>query len=105
MTGQTTGTLSRQDGESIAYIKHEGLAPGIIWLGGFKSEMTATKATALDAWAAKAGRAFVRFDYFGHGKSSGDFRRGTISRWKADALAVLDGLTEGSQILVGSSMG
>ena len=105
MTGQTTGTLSRQDGESIAYIKHEGLAPGIVWLGGFKSEMTATKATALDAWAAKAGRAFVRFDYFGHGKSSGDFRRGTISRWKADALAVFDGLTEGSQILVGSSMG
>jgi pimeloyl-ACP methyl ester carboxylesterase len=105
MTGQTTGALSRQGGERIAYMQREGLTPGIVWLGGFKSEMTATKATALDAWAAKSGRAFLRFDYFGHGGSSGDFRRGTVSRWCADALAVLDELTEGPQILVGSSMG
>ena len=86
-------------------MQREGLTPGIVWLGGFKSEMTATKATALDAWAAKSGRAFLRFDYFAHGGSSGDFRRGTVSRWRADALAVLDELTEGPQILVGSSMG
>src|SRR6266568_7778983 len=105
MTGQTTGTLPRQGGERIAYMKREGMTPGIVWLGGFKSEMTATKATALDAWAAKSGRAFLRFDYFGHGESSGDFRHGTVSRWSTDALAVLDALTAGSQILVGSSMG
>ena len=105
MTGPTTGTLSRHGGELVAYSKREGSAPGIVWLGGFKSEMNATKATALDAWAARAGRAFVRFDYFGHGKSTGDFRLGTISRWRDDALAVLDELTDDSQILVGSSMG
>lgn len=105
MTGPTTGTLSRQGGERIAYLKRNGSGPGVVWLGGFKSEMSATKATALDAWAEETGRAFVRFDYFGHGKSSGDFRLGTISRWRADALAVLDELTQGAQILVGSSMG
>ena len=105
MIDPTTGTLSRQGGEHLAYMMREGSRPGIVWLGGFKSEMKATKATALDAWAARAGRAFVRFDYFGHGESSGDFRHGTISRWRADALAVLDELTAGPQILVGSSMG
>jgi pimeloyl-ACP methyl ester carboxylesterase len=67
--------------------------------------MTGTKGTALDAWAAERGRALLRFDYFGHGQSSGNFREGTITRWRDDALAVLDGLTEGPQILVGSSMG
>jgi pimeloyl-ACP methyl ester carboxylesterase len=94
-----------QDCERIAYMTRPGNSPGIVWLGGFKSEMTATKATALDSWAARAGRAFVRFDYFGHGKSSGEFRDGTITRWRDDALAVLDRLTSGPQILVGSSMG
>lgn len=78
---------------------------GVIWLGGFKSDMTGTKATALDAWAKAEGRPFVRFDYFGHGQSSGDFRRGTIGRWKDDALAVFDQVCEGPQVLVGSSMG
>jgi hypothetical protein len=67
--------------------------------------MEGTKARAVDAWAARAGRACLRFDYFGHGSSSGDFMQGTISRWKGDALAVLDALSEGPQILVGSSMG
>lgn len=86
-------------------MQREGLPPGIVWLGGFKSEMNGTKATALDAWAERMGRAFVRFDYFGHGESSGDFRGGTISRWRADSLTVLDELTVGPQILVGSSMG
>lgn len=78
---------------------------GVIWLGGFKSDMTGTKATALDAWALAEDRPFVRFDYFGHGQSSGDFRQGTIGRWKDDALAVLDQICDGPQVLLGSSMG
>lgn len=97
--------LIGKDGERIAYVRHAGHSPGVDWLGGFKSEMSGTKALALDAWTRASGRAFLRFDYFGHGASSGDFREGTISRWRADTLAVLDGLTEGPQFLVGSSMG
>jgi len=98
-------TFLRDDGETIAYNRLAGQAPGILWLGGFHSDMTGTKAQALSAWAERQNRAFVRFDYLGHGQSSGDFARGTISRWRDDALAVLDNLTEGPQILVGSSMG
>jgi pimeloyl-ACP methyl ester carboxylesterase len=98
--------LARSDGERLAYLKRTGTkAPGVLWLGGFKSDMTGAKATALDSWAAEAGYGFVRFDYLGHGRSSGDFRVGTISRWKDDALAVLDQICEGPQLLVGSSMG
>ena len=98
-----TDEIIREDGARVAYVRHAGAAPGIVWLGGFKSDMTGTKAQALESWA--QGRAFVRFDYFGHGASSGDFRDGTVTRWLGDALAVLDRLTEGPQILVGSSMG
>lgn len=105
MSEPDSGTISRPGGERIAYLKRTGASPGVIWLGGFKSEMTATKATALDAWAVRHGRAYVRFDYFGHGSSSGSFRDGTITRWRDDALAVLDEVTAGPQILVGSSMG
>ena len=97
--------LSRPDGETIAYLKRDGKSAGVLWLGGFKSDMLGTKAQALDAWAARRGRACLRFDYFGHGASSGDFRKGTISRWRDDTLAVLDRLCDGPQILVGSSMG
>lgn len=67
--------------------------------------MSGTKALFLDDYCRRRGRAFVRFDYFGHGASSGDFARGTIGRWRDDAVAVIDSLTEGRQILVGSSMG
>jgi len=98
-------TFLRHDGETIAYLQRSGKTPGVIWLGGFHSDMQGTKAAALDEWAAKNGRAFLRFDYFGHGQSSGDFRHGTITRWRDDALAVLDELTHGPQVLVGSSMG
>nr|TFG53638.1 MAG: alpha/beta hydrolase [Hyphomicrobiales bacterium] len=97
--------IKREDGETIAYLKRDGVAPGLVWLGGFNSDMMGTKAEALDAWASDRGRAYIRFDYFGHGQSSGDFRNGTISRWRDDALAVLDTLCERPQILVGSSMG
>jgi pimeloyl-ACP methyl ester carboxylesterase len=98
-------TLLREDGQTIAYLRRDGKPPNVLWLGGFKSDMGGTKAEALDAWAARRGHAYLRFDYFGHGRSSGQFREGTISRWRDDALAVLDRLTEGPQILVGSSMG
>jgi hypothetical protein len=67
--------------------------------------MAGTKAVALDQWARERGRTYTRFDYFGHGKSSGDFRDGTVTRWRDDALSVIDSLTDGPQVLVGSSMG
>jgi len=98
-------TLDRDGGERLAYRKRLGAGPGVLWLGGFRSDMDGLKAQSLDAWAGRTGRACLRFDYFGHGKSSGDFVKGTISRWRDDALAVVDKLTEGPQILVGSSMG
>ncbi len=79
--------------------------PGVIFLGGFASDMTGSKAMALDAWARARGQALVRFDYQGHGASSGDFLDGTIGHWAEDAVAVIDAQSEGPQILVGSSMG
>jgi len=105
MSADTVEFLQREDGERIAYMKRSGKPPGIVWLGGFKSEMIGNKARALDAWSARQRQAFLRFDYFGHGQSSGDFRMGTITRWRNDALAMIDALSEGPQILIGSSMG
>ncbi len=99
------GTLALPGRVTIAYRRTAGRAPGIVFLGGFGSDMTGTKATRLEAFAAARGQAFLRFDYQGHGASSGRFEEGTIGTWAADALAVLDRLTEGPQILVGSSMG
>ena len=97
--------LPREGGERLAYRRVMGQEPGVFWLSGFKSDMSGTKAAYLEAWARAKGRAFLAFDYFGHGASSGDFLLGTIGRWNADALAALDALTQGPQILVGSSMG
>ena len=91
--------------DRIAVRARKGAAPGAVWLGGYLSDMTGTKAEALDGWAARSGRAFVRHDYSGHGESGGDFRDGTISRWLAQSLAVLRAFTSGPQVLVGSSMG
>jgi pimeloyl-ACP methyl ester carboxylesterase len=85
--------------------RRTGSAPGAVWLGGYRSDMAGTKAEALDGWAAREGRAFVRHDYSGHGESGGAFRDGTISRWLAQSLAVFRAFTEGPQVLVGSSMG
>jgi pimeloyl-ACP methyl ester carboxylesterase len=79
--------------------------PGVVFLGGFKSDMEGTKALWLDAWARARGRAFLRFDYRGHGASSGAFDEGCIGDWAADAAAAVARLTEGPQVLVGSSMG
>lgn len=78
---------------------------GLTWLGGFKSEMTGTKASALSDWTRAGGRHLLRFDYYAHGASSGDFRKATVGRWLDDALAAIDTLAQGPQILVGSSMG
>jgi pimeloyl-ACP methyl ester carboxylesterase len=79
--------------------------PGIVWLGGFKSDMTGTKAVAVEKYAAGAGRACLRFDYSGHGESGGSFEDGTISRWLEESVAIIRAKTSGPQILVGSSMG
>jgi pimeloyl-ACP methyl ester carboxylesterase len=98
-------SLTREDGETIAYLQRGGKTPVVLWLGGFKSDMQATKAQALARWAERTDRAFLRFDYFGHGASSGDFRKGTIGRWRDDALAVIDTLAKADLVLVGSSMG
>ena len=95
-----TGALRR-----IAYDKTEGQGPGVVFLGGFKSDKEGTKAIYLEDWAAGRGHAFLRFDYSGHGESSGDFLDGCISDWAEDAAQVIDGVTDGPQILVGSSMG
>lgn len=97
--------LGRPDGNKIAYHKLPGKGPGVVFLGGYASDMTGTKATFLNEWCAKQDRAFLRFDYLGHGQSTGDFTDGTIGRWADDALAVIDELTDGPQILIGSSMG
>ncbi|PZQ60012.1 MAG: alpha/beta hydrolase [Phenylobacterium zucineum] len=99
------GFLDRPDGARLAWRMVEGAGPTVVWLGGFKSDMTGTKAEALAEWAAANGRAYVRFDYFGHGASTGDFADGTITRWRDDAVAVLNELTAGDLVLVGSSMG
>jgi len=89
----------------IAYHRTYGKGPGIVFLPGFMSDMEGGKATALEAWCIREGRAFVRFDYQGHGISEGKFTDGTIGLWSKDTLAVIDQLTEGPQIIVGSSMG
>lgn len=112
--------LTTQDGNTIAYHhtpaskNHTqddpappvpGIAPTIVWLGGFKSDMAGSKALALHQWAAKTGKGFARFDYFGHGQSSGTFEHGDISHWKNDALALFHNVIQGPLLLVGSSMG
>jgi len=101
----TPSILPRPGGATIAYHRLPGSAPGVVFLGGFRSDMTGTKALFLADFCGRRGQAFVRFDYFGHGASSGDATLGTMGDWTEDAIAVLDSLTEGPQILVGSSMG
>jgi pimeloyl-ACP methyl ester carboxylesterase len=103
--GPAPRTLVRPDGATIAYHGQSGKSPGVMFLGGYRSDMTGTKATALDAHCRAQGRAFVRFDYFAHGRSSGRFEDGTIGRWAEDAVTVIDQVAEGPQVLVGSSMG
>lgn len=103
MTEQS-GFLDR-DGERLAWRRIDGSGPTVVWLGGFRSDMTGTKAQALADAAQAEGWSFLRFDYSAHGASTGDWLDATIGRWRADALAVIDALSEGPLVLVGSSMG
>ena len=111
MTAQTQAPkkLARETQEkgaqTIAYQQQAGSEPGIVFCGGFRSDMTGTKAQALAAWTKEKGVGFTRFDYFGHGSSSGEFTDGTMSYWRGDIPHVLDQLCEAPQILVGSSFG
>ena len=93
------------DARWIAVVRREGTGPEVVFLGGFRSDMGGSKALALDAWAARTGRALVRFDYSGHGASGGRVEDGTIGRWLEEAEAVLDRACRGPVVLVGSSMG
>lgn len=97
--------LETQSGRKLAYHKTDGAGPGLVFLGGFKSDMEGTKALYLEAFARRTGRAFLRFDYSGHGQSSEAFTDGTIGDWAEDAKVALTHLTQGPQVLVGSSMG
>jgi pimeloyl-ACP methyl ester carboxylesterase len=110
---ETHAILARAGRGSIAYHRLEGAKstagttaqPGIVFLGGFMSDMTGTKAAWLEDFTAGTGQSYLRFDYSGHGQSDGLFTEGTIGSWLQDTLDVLDRLTEGPQILIGSSMG
>jgi len=93
------------DARAIAVRTRAGAAPGLFWLGGFKSDMRGTKAAALATFAADRGRGIVRFDYSGHGESKGAFVDGTIGRWLAESVAVFTAYCRGPQVVVGSSMG
>ena len=93
------------DQRAIAVRRHDGAAPGLLWLGGYNSDMQGTKAQALADWAARRGRACVRFDYSGHGESGGAFTDGTIGRWLAETRAVFEACCRGPQVVIGSSMG
>lgn len=89
----------------IAALARKGAAPAVVWLGGFRSDMRSTKASELDEWARRAKRAYVRFDYSGHGESQGRFEDMTVSHWLEDTLAVIERCVSARPILVGSSMG
>ncbi len=97
--------LDTAQSRRIAYVKTEGTGPTIVFLSGLKSDMEGTKAVALEAWAKEKGYGFLRFDYSGHGQSSGAFVEGCIGDWHEDSLAVVDQLTDGPIVAVGSSMG
>lgn len=97
-------TLTRPDGETLAYKQIEGAGPTVVWIGGFRSDMEGTKALALDAAARERGWAYVRYDHFAHGQSSGNWRQATIGRWRDDAIGLIESLP-GPVIPVGSSMG
>jgi pimeloyl-ACP methyl ester carboxylesterase len=105
----SSSAFGGEDENKIAYQKigekGTNARPGVIWCGGLKSDMEGSKAQALDQWASHMRRSYIRFDYFGHGASTGTFSKGTISRWAQDTVQIIDELTHGPQIIVGSSMG
>jgi pimeloyl-ACP methyl ester carboxylesterase len=99
------GFIDVKAGRSLAYRRRAGRSPTLLFLPGYMSDMTGSKATALDDWAAAEGRALLRFDYGGCGASAGDFDAQTLSDWLDDVLAMIDRIAEGPVVLVGSSMG
>ena len=101
---ETSGFLERPDCARLAWRQIEGDGPTVIWVGGWRSDMGGTKAAALAETAEANGWAYLRYDHFAHGESSGDWRQATIGRWREDLIAVMDQI-EGPIVLVGSSMG
>ncbi len=97
--------LQLEDGRRLAYHLTDGKLPCVIFMGGFKSDMAGSKALTLEALCQERGQRFIRFDYTGHGQSSGKFREGTIGSWQQDVLDIVDKLGSEKNILVGSSMG
>jgi len=97
--------FDRPDGARIAYHKTKGKGPCVVFLPGFRSDMTGDKALTLEALCQARGQAFLRFDYTGHGASSGEFAEGSIGEWSRDAIAAIEALTDGPLLLIGSSMG
>ncbi len=97
--------LETRSKQMLAFHKTEGTGPTVIFLGGFKSEMTGTKALHLEDWAKRTGNSYLRFDYSGHGVSSGVFSEGCIGDWANDAEEVIQRTTDGPLVLIGSSMG
>lgn len=104
-TLQTLTVGIGEDARDIAVLRREGTGPDVVFLIGFRSDMAGSKATALDAWGAETGRAVVRFDYSGHGRSGGRFEDGTIGRWLEEAEAVVARVCRKPVVLVGSSLG
>jgi pimeloyl-ACP methyl ester carboxylesterase len=104
MTG-STNFLEPSPAVRLAYRHTPGKAPGVLFCAGFNSNMQGDKALALETWCVEQGRQYTRFDYSGHGESSGKFEEGTIGRWRDDTVAILDRVTSGPQVIVGSSMG
>jgi len=102
---QSGGILARENGATIAYRQTLGKNPGVVFIHGLRSDMNGNKALALEAHCKATGRAFLCFDLTGHGAQAHRFEEGTIGAWAKDVIAVLDELTEGPQILVGSSLG
>ncbi|WP_170449419.1 alpha/beta fold hydrolase [Ruegeria arenilitoris] len=100
-----TTFLETPQGRRLAYHKSDGAGPTVVFLGGLKSDMEGTKAVHLEDWARARGQAYLRFDYSGHGESSGRFEEGCIGDWHEDTVAAVSALTEGPLIVVGSSMG
>ena len=105
LTGHRVAEPVRADGVVLAYEYRAGRGPTIVFLPGYMSDMQGTKALALEAWAQANGRAMLRLDYSGCGASGGRFEDATLDIWRDDACAVIDAVTEGPVLLVGSSMG
>ncbi len=103
--GERTGKLARPNGKGLAWRRLSGREPTVVFLPGFGSDMSGEKATSLATFCSNVGQAMLRFDYSGHGESDGRFEEGTIGQWTDDALAVMDAVSAGPLLLVGSSMG